>query len=110
MAIPGDLSSVTNPKVRGVSPHGATAGPLQLGVNSHLMYIWFGCAISPSMTAFINKEHGVISVLSSDLSQSESYFCCQVCANIPGIGLESIRSQTREGETSRRQASDLNDI
>lgn len=48
--------------------------PIDLGVISHLMHMLFRCVISPSMTAFINKEQRVISVLSSDLSESESDF------------------------------------
>lgn len=72
MPISVHLVSLTNPKsMRRVATQCAR-WPIDLGVISHLTYTLFRCVISPSMTAFINKEQRVVSVLSSDLSESES--------------------------------------
>lgn len=88
MPISGHLVSLMNPKsMRCVSAQCAR-WPIDLGVISHLM------------TAFINKEHRVISVLSSDLSKSESDFVARYVETYQE--LDSIASVSDTSRTDKQ--------
>lgn len=67
--VSGDLLNLMNPKVSALCEN----EPLGwLGSSVIWWRFYSGCVISSSVTASINKEHWVISVLSNHLSESES--------------------------------------